>query len=84
MAIGFGLGVLLALDFNGDEFLCVILWVHNGCRQILWVHNGCRQGSIGLEHERKELRLHKSRGGNIVLFSVFHIFYLKNLKSGYK
>ena len=25
VAIGFGLGVLLALDFNGDEFLCAFL-----------------------------------------------------------
>ena len=30
VAIEFDLGVLLALDFNGDEFLCVFSWVHNG------------------------------------------------------
>jgi hypothetical protein len=30
VAIGFGRGVLLALDFNIDEFLCVFSWVHNG------------------------------------------------------
>ena len=30
VAIGFDLGVLLALDFNGDEFLCAFFWVYNG------------------------------------------------------
>ena len=30
VAIGFDLGVLLALNFNGDEFLCAFSWVHNG------------------------------------------------------
>ena len=30
VAIEFGLGVLLAFDFNGDEFSCVFSWVHNG------------------------------------------------------
>jgi hypothetical protein len=29
-AIGLGLCVFLALDFNGDEFLCAVFWVHNG------------------------------------------------------
>jgi len=28
--INFVLCVLLALDFNEDEFLCVFFWVHNG------------------------------------------------------
>jgi hypothetical protein len=32
VAIGFDVGVLLALDFNGDGFLCVFFWVHNGWR----------------------------------------------------
>jgi hypothetical protein len=32
VAIEFGLGVLLALNFNGDKFLCVFFWVHNGWR----------------------------------------------------
>jgi hypothetical protein len=32
VAIEFGLDVLLALDFNRDEFLCVFFWVHNGWR----------------------------------------------------
>ena len=30
VAIGFDLGILLALDFKEDEFLCVFFWVHNG------------------------------------------------------
>ena len=30
VVIGFDLGVLLALNFNGDEFLCAFSWVHNG------------------------------------------------------
>jgi hypothetical protein len=30
VAIGFSLGVLLALDFNGDKFLYTFSWVHNG------------------------------------------------------
>ena len=30
LAIGFDLGVLLALDFNGDEFMCAFSLVHNG------------------------------------------------------
>ena len=25
-------GVLLDLDFNGDEFLCAFFWVHNDWR----------------------------------------------------
>ena len=29
VVIGFGLGILLALDFNADELLCVFSWVHN-------------------------------------------------------
>ena len=70
-------GVLLALDFNGDEFLCVNLWVYNGCRQVLWVHNGCRKGSIGPKHERKELRLHKSRGGQYCPFLRFPYILFK-------
>ena len=32
VVIGFGLGVLLAFDFNADELLCVFFWVHNGWR----------------------------------------------------
>jgi hypothetical protein len=32
MAIGFGLSVLLTLDFNRDEFLCVFFWMHKGWR----------------------------------------------------
>jgi hypothetical protein len=32
VTIGFSLRVLLALDFNGDEFLCAVFWVHNGRR----------------------------------------------------
>jgi hypothetical protein len=28
--IRFDLGVLLAIDFNGDEVLCIFSWVHNG------------------------------------------------------
>jgi hypothetical protein len=32
VAVGFGLGVLLIFDFNGDKFMCVIFWVHNGWR----------------------------------------------------
>ena len=32
VSIGFGLGILLALDFNVDEFLCTFSWVHNGWR----------------------------------------------------
>jgi hypothetical protein len=31
-AIRSDLGVLLALDFNGDEFLCAVFWVLNGRR----------------------------------------------------
>jgi hypothetical protein len=31
-AIRSRLGVLLALDFNEDEFLCAVFWVHNGRR----------------------------------------------------
>jgi hypothetical protein len=27
-----GFGVLLTLDFYGDEFLCAFFWVHNGWR----------------------------------------------------
>jgi hypothetical protein len=30
VAIEFDLDVLLALDFNRDEFLCVFFWVRNG------------------------------------------------------
>jgi hypothetical protein len=30
MAIKFSEGVLLALDFNRDEFLCTLFWVYNG------------------------------------------------------
>jgi hypothetical protein len=30
VAIRFGLGVLIALDFNRDKFLCVFFWVHDG------------------------------------------------------
>jgi len=32
LAVEFGLDVLLALDFNGDEFLCAFFWVHIGWR----------------------------------------------------
>jgi hypothetical protein len=32
VAIEFDLGVLLALDFNRDKFLCVFFWVCNGWR----------------------------------------------------
>jgi hypothetical protein len=32
VAIDFGLGVLLALSFNRDGFLCAFSWVHNDCR----------------------------------------------------
>ena len=32
VVIGFGLGVLLALNFNADELLCAFSWVHNGWR----------------------------------------------------
>jgi hypothetical protein len=32
MAIDFDGCVLLAFDFNGDEFLCALFWVHNGWR----------------------------------------------------
>jgi hypothetical protein len=30
VSIGFGLCILLALNFNRDRFLCVFFWVHNG------------------------------------------------------
>jgi hypothetical protein len=30
VAIDFDRYVLLALDFDGDKFLCVLFWVHNG------------------------------------------------------
>jgi hypothetical protein len=29
-AIGFGLGVLLALDFNRDKIMCAFSWMHHG------------------------------------------------------
>ena len=32
LVIEFGLDVLLALDFNRDEFFCIFFWVHNGWR----------------------------------------------------
>jgi len=32
LVIEFGLDVLLALDFNRDEFLCIFFWAHNGWR----------------------------------------------------
>jgi hypothetical protein len=32
VAIEFDLDVLLALDFNRDEFMCVFFWVRNGWR----------------------------------------------------
>jgi len=30
VALDFNDSVLLAFDFNRDEFLCALLWVHNG------------------------------------------------------
>jgi hypothetical protein len=33
VTIGFGLTVLLVFDFNGNKFLCVFFWVHNGGSQ---------------------------------------------------
>jgi hypothetical protein len=30
VAIGFDLGILIALDFNKDEFMCTFSCVHNG------------------------------------------------------
>ena len=32
VVVGFGLGVLLALDFNADELLCAFFWVYNDWR----------------------------------------------------
>jgi hypothetical protein len=41
VSIGLDLGVLLALDFNEDRFLCAFFWVHNGYTtqqgKFLWV-----------------------------------------------
>ena len=31
-AIGLGVGVFLAFNFNEDDLLCAFLWVYNGCR----------------------------------------------------